>query len=106
LTQPPAGNGRIYNGRIFAVVVLKKGAQTDNASCKGRSRVANIFDDENQSYCVLINAFGQHSIWPSSLPVPHGWHLIHGPSDRHAAVHFVDLHWTNLRPTNLSAVNH
>jgi len=59
--------------------------------------VVNLFEDESQSYWILVNADNQHSLWPESVPVPAGWRVIHGPAQRGAAVHFVDLHWTDLQ---------
>ena len=60
--------------------------------------MACLFDDNSQQYLILVNASNQHSIWPASLPVPDGWQPVHGPAERHAAVHFVDQHWADLRP--------
>ena len=65
-----------------------------------------LFDDESQQYFILVNAYNQHSIWPHSLPLPDGWQAIHGPAERCAAVHFVDQHWTDLRPATYPATRH
>jgi MbtH protein len=105
LTQPPTGPVRIYNGGLLAMVLLQKCPYRDSNDLEEDSRMANPFDDENRSYLVLLNACGQHSLWPSSLRVPEGWRAIHGPTERHAATHFVDVHWTDIRPTDLSAVH-
>ena len=35
--------------------------------------MTNPFEDENGVYHVLINAEGQHSLWPSFREAPDGW---------------------------------
>jgi MbtH protein len=35
--------------------------------------MANPFDDNDGTFLVLVNAEGQHSLWPSFAPVPPGW---------------------------------
>lgn len=60
--------------------------------------MASVFDEQDKTYLILVNELNQHSIWPDALPIPDGWRVIHGPSERHMAVNFVDTHWTDLRP--------
>jgi MbtH protein len=57
----------------------------------------NPFDDERGSYLVILNAEGQHSLWPDFLTVPEGWQPIHGPVDRVSSMAFIDAHWTGLQ---------
>jgi MbtH protein len=52
--------------------------------------MTNPFDDERGSFLVIINAEKQQSLWPESIPIPEGWHLIHGPTDRHSSTRFID----------------
>ena len=64
-------------------------------------KVTNPFDDENGIYHVLINAEGQHSLWPSFIDVPEGWTIIH-KSDNHAAcLELIDKNWSDMRPNSL-----
>jgi MbtH protein len=60
--------------------------------------MTNPFDDPDRNYTVLVNAAGQHSLWPASVPVPAGWTLTHGPSDRAACLDYVNATWRDLRP--------
>ena len=63
--------------------------------------MTNPFEDENGVYHVLINAEGQHSLWPSFIDVPAGWTIVH-ESDSHAAcLEFINQNWTDMRPNSL-----
>jgi MbtH protein len=64
-------------------------------------KVTNPFDDENGIYHVLINAEGQHSLWPSFIDVPEGWTIIHKSDNRAACLEFIDKNWTDMRPNSL-----
>ena len=59
--------------------------------------MTNAFDDDNATYTVLVNAVGQHSLWPVSISIPKGWDVAHGPSAREASLTYVQEHWTDLR---------
>ncbi|MFO1103167.1 MAG: MbtH family protein [Methylocystis sp.] len=61
----------------------------------------NPFDDESLAFLVLVNAQGQHSLWPTFAPAPTGWRQAFGPSDRGACLNFVDEHWTDMRPKSV-----
>lgn len=65
--------------------------------------MTNPFDNERGSYFVILNGECQYSLWPDHLPVPAGWRTVHGPADRSTSTHFVDAHWTDLRPASLVA---
>jgi len=64
-------------------------------------KVTNPFDDENGIYHVLINAEGQHSLWPSFIDVPEGWTIIHKSDNRAACLELIDKNWTDMRPNSL-----
>ncbi|GLW90665.1 MbtH family protein [Actinokineospora globicatena] len=61
----------------------------------------NPFDREDGAFLVLVNAEGQHSLWPVFADVPAGWTSVHGPVDRPAALAYVERNWTDLRPASL-----
>jgi MbtH protein len=61
----------------------------------------NPFDDPDARYRVLVNAEGQHSLWPEFADVPDGWEAVHGPAGREECVHYVERHWTDMRPRSL-----
>jgi MbtH protein len=63
--------------------------------------VTNPFEDENGIYHVLVNAEGQHSLWPSFVEVPQGWTIIHESQSRAACLDFINRHWTDMRPNSL-----
>jgi MbtH protein len=58
----------------------------------------NPFDDPDGSFFVLVNQEDQHSIWPARTPVPDGWRVVHGETDRQSCLDYIDEHWTDLRP--------
>ena len=64
-------------------------------------KVTNPIDDENGIYHVLINAEGQHSLWPSFIDVPEGWTIIHKSDNRAACLELIDKNWTDMRPNSL-----
>ncbi|OHV29633.1 MULTISPECIES: MbtH family protein [Pseudofrankia] len=63
----------------------------------------NPFDDEMGSFYVLVNAEGQHSLWPTFAPVPAGWTTVHGAASRASCLEYVEANWTDLRPASLIA---
>ncbi|WP_217197735.1 MbtH family protein [Streptomyces buecherae] len=63
--------------------------------------MTNPFDDEGARYLVLVNAEGQHSLWPAITPVPAGWTVAHPEDSRAACVAYVEEHWSDLRPASL-----
>ncbi|MGW0185624.1 4-hydroxyphenylpyruvate dioxygenase [Streptomyces sp. NPDC003362] len=60
------------------------------------------FDDEHAMFSVLVNAEGQHSLWPATAEVPKGWTVARPPGDRASALAYVNEHWTDLRPRTLA----
>jgi MbtH protein len=63
--------------------------------------MGNPFDDEAGRFHVLVNAEGQHSLWPTFADVPAGWQVVHGPCERAQAIAYVEEHWIDLRPLSL-----
>ncbi|MFL6141532.1 MAG: MbtH family protein [Labedaea sp.] len=51
--------------------------------------ITNPFDGEAGLFLVLVNARGQHSLWPSELPAPAGWTVAFGADARAACLNFV-----------------
>jgi MbtH protein len=58
----------------------------------------NPFDDPDATYCVLVNAEGQHSLWPSFAEVPAGWSVVYREDTRAACLKYVEEKWTDMRP--------
>jgi len=63
--------------------------------------MANLFDDPNGIYFVLVNDEGQHSLWPAFVAVPAGWTTVHGEAGLQDCLDFVERSWTDLRPKSL-----
>ena len=61
----------------------------------------NPFEDADATYLVLVNDEGQHSLWPSFAPVPAGWTVALGETDRQSALDHITANWTDLRPKSL-----
>lgn len=61
----------------------------------------NPFDADTAMLCVLVNDEEQHSLWPSSVDVPHGWRVVFGPDIRANSLRYVDENWIDLRPRSL-----
>lgn len=63
--------------------------------------MTNPFDDPEGTFHVLVNAEGQHSLWPSFAPVPAGWTATVRDASRDECIAYVEEHWTDLRPRSL-----
>ncbi|MER7131035.1 MbtH family protein [Streptosporangium saharense] len=65
--------------------------------------MTNPFEDVDARYLVLVNAEGQHSLWPAFADVPGGWDGVHGPASRADCLAYVEANWTDMRPLSLVA---
>lgn len=63
----------------------------------------NPFDDPDGQFFVVVNDEGQHSLWPDIAPVPAGWTVVHGRTDRGSCIDYVNANWTDMRPRSLVA---
>ncbi|QIS06349.1 MbtH family NRPS accessory protein [Nocardia brasiliensis] len=61
----------------------------------------NPFDNDDAQFYVLVNADGEHSLWPIFAAVPGGWTIAYGAAARKACLHYVETHWTDMRPKSL-----
>lgn len=61
----------------------------------------NPFDDPDGSFLVLVNQDNRHSLWPSFVPVPAGWHIAHPEDTRQSCLDFIEANWTDMRPKSL-----
>ncbi|MGR6914285.1 MbtH family protein [[Actinomadura] parvosata] len=48
------------------------------------------FDDPDRPYQVLVNAEGQHSLWPDGFEVPRGWLVAHPADTRSNCLRFIE----------------
>ncbi len=63
-------------------------------------------DPDNQSidgdsFVVLLNGEGQHSLWPAGKAAPDGWSVAHPPASKAECLAFVEAEWTDMRPASL-----
>ena len=65
--------------------------------------MTNPFENDEARYVVLVNDEGQHSLWPETIDVPHGWSVVFGPDQRQPCLDHVADRWTDMRPASLVA---
>lgn len=65
--------------------------------------MTNPFENDEATYRVLVNAEGQHSLWPDFADVPDGWEAVFGAAPRQECLDYVNEHWTDMRPKSLIA---
>lgn len=63
--------------------------------------MSNPFEDPDSLYLVLVNAEGQHSLWPAGIAVPAGWITAHDADSRSNCLQYVETQWTDMRPASL-----
>jgi uncharacterized protein YbdZ (MbtH family) len=63
--------------------------------------MANPFEDENEEYLVLVNAEGQHSLWPAFREIPAGWTQVGPRGVRTECLKWIEANWTDMRPVSL-----
>ena len=52
---------------------------------------------------VVVNAEGQHSIWPADREAPAGWSEAGCSGRKDDCLSFVDAQWKDMRPASLRA---
>jgi MbtH protein len=65
--------------------------------------MSNPLDDPNGRFFVVVNAEGQHSLWPDFVEIPAGWTAVHGATDRSSCIDYINANWTDMRPLSLVA---
>lgn len=58
----------------------------------------NPFDDDQQTFIVLVNSQSQYSIWPVFASAPAGWQHCFGPAGQAECLDWVEEHWTQINP--------
>jgi MbtH protein len=72
-----------------------------NRSRNRRVRVANPFESDEIDYRVLVNAEGQHSLWPAFREIPAGWSAVGPTRPRQECLDWIEAHWQDMRPTSV-----
>ena len=61
----------------------------------------SIFEAGNDSFKVVVNDEGHHSIWPAGREAPAGWRAAgKGGTKEECLAHIKEL-WTDMRPLGL-----
>lgn len=60
--------------------------------------MTNPFERDDRDYLVLVNAKGQHSLWPTFAGIPAGWTTAGPPRTRAECLDHISTHWTDLCP--------
>lgn len=63
--------------------------------------MTNIYE-EQEEFCVLVNAEGQHSLWPAFREPPLGWTATGPRGARQACLEWIEAHWVDMRPQSSS----
>jgi MbtH protein len=56
---------------------------------------------DGDAFVVLVNAEGQHSIWPARKEIPEGWSRIRPAAPKGDCLNFIEANWTDMRPRSL-----
>lgn len=65
--------------------------------------MANPFESEDGEFLVLVNAEGQHSLWPAFREAPEGWSPTGPRGARQACLDWIESHWADIRPRSAIA---
>lgn len=57
--------------------------------------------DGFDEFRVVVNAEGQHSLWPVALEVPHGWTVSGEAGSRDECLEYIETRWPDIRPLSL-----
>jgi MbtH protein len=60
-----------------------------------------VFDDQDQTFQVVVNHEEQYSIWPTGHGIPAGWHAVGQPELKARCLAYIDEVWTDMRPLSL-----
>lgn len=58
-------------------------------------------DDQALSYCVVVNAEEQFSIWPQGRDLPPGWSSVGTTGNKAECIAYIKEHWVDMRPRSL-----
>ncbi len=53
---------------------------------------------QDQTYIVVVNHAGQHSLWPEAKTVPHGWWPAGFGGTREECLKHITRVWPDIRP--------
>jgi amino acid adenylation domain-containing protein/thioester reductase-like protein len=65
--------------------------------------IAQLREPAPDTFVVVVNQLGQHSMWPASLPVPAGWRRQSGALPRAGCLAAIEAGWRNIAPASVTA---
>ena len=68
--------------------------------------VNNNLSMDGDSFKILVNDEGQHSIWPSGQPIPAGWQQVGPVGPKPDCLEWIKTHWPDIAPKSLREVLH
>jgi MbtH protein len=63
--------------------------------------VLNPFESDVIEYRVLVNAEGQHSLWPAFREIPAGWSAVGPTGPRGVCLDWIAVHWIDVQPISV-----
>jgi len=63
--------------------------------------MADIDDDQEDRFLIVINDEEQYALWPDYAAVPNGWTVVFGPDGKAPCLEYVKQNWTDMRPKSL-----
>ncbi|HNA90302.1 MAG TPA: MbtH family NRPS accessory protein [Anaerolineales bacterium] len=61
----------------------------------------NPFEEENETFVVVVNDEGQYSIWPESREIPAGFKSTGKTGKKKECLDHIEETWTDMRPKSL-----
>ena len=55
----------------------------------------------SELYQVVVNEEEQYSVWREGSPPPAGWQPVGVAGPREECLHYIDEHWTDMRPRSV-----
>ncbi|CAG9213351.1 hypothetical protein BGLA2_2240003 [Burkholderia gladioli] len=74
----------------------RRGPRPPTEPLRPGDAMESLFERDDARYQVLVNAAGQHSLWPESLDLPAGWQVALPAGPRREALDYVERHWAGL----------
>jgi MbtH protein len=64
--------------------------------------LANPFESDEIDYRILVNAEGQHSLWPAFREIPAGWSAVGPAGRRKDCFDWIEANWADMRPASIT----
>ncbi|MBL8102633.1 MAG: MbtH family protein [Anaerolineales bacterium] len=61
----------------------------------------NPFEDEDQTFVVVVNEEGQYSVWPEGREIPAGFKSTGKRGKKRECLDNIEENWTDMRPPSL-----